>query len=173
MSEINHVPTLGSAYFMNYPMASLAPVSPSQSYSYLYPTSPSIAGSSSQPSTDSPTFIVSDDAAPLMPLYAYHPAFAYLHSQGGQASAPGNESSVEEYGGGLNIDSLPGNANFLLPDPHPEIQRTSSAGSTRYDDDQDMDSIDTHSIASMSSGHDSIPEMGEMSPTRDGNNHQP
>lgn len=196
MSEIYHVPTLGSAYFMDYPISSLAPASPSQSYSHLYPTSPSIAGSSSssspsfsnqpyqytpgalhpsgssQPSTDSPTFIVSDDAAPLMPLYAYHPAFAYLHSQDGQASVLGN-GGTEEYGGGLNINSLPGNTNLLLPDPHPEMQRTSSAGSTRYDDDQDMDSIDTHSISSMSSGHDSIPEMGEMSPTSDGNNHQP
>ncbi|KAF9319591.1 hypothetical protein BG003_008698 [Podila horticola] len=199
MTEIyNGVPTLGSAYFMDY--SSPLAVSPSQpGYSHLYPTSPSIAGSSSSSSpsfsnqplyqyapgslypggssqpAESPMFVISDDSAPLMPLYAYHPAFTYLHSQGGP-STPGNEGNTEEYGGGLNINNLhpgPGNMDFLLPqDPrHPEIQRTSSAGSTRYDDDQDMDSIDTHSISSMSSGHDSIPEMGEMSPTSDG--HQP
>ncbi|KAK3814286.1 MAG: major facilitator superfamily domain-containing protein [Benniella sp.] len=38
----------------------------------------------------------------------------------------------------------------------------SSSGSTRYDEEQDMDSIDTCSLSSMSSGHDSIPEMSEM-----------
>ncbi|KAF9281389.1 hypothetical protein BGZ74_002362 [Mortierella antarctica] len=199
MSEINHVPTLGSAYFMDYPSSLASPSQPS--YSHLYPTSPSIAGSSSSSSpsfsnqplyqyapgslypggssqlpAESPTFVISDDSAPLMPLYAYHPAFTYLHSQGDQANVPGNEGNTEEYGGGLSINNLlpgPGNMNFLLPqDPHhPEIQRTISAGSTRYDDDQDMDSIDTHSISSMSSGHDSVPEMVEMSPTSDG--HQP
>lgn len=40
----------------------------------------------------------------------------------------------------------------------------SSNGSTRYDEEQDMDSIDTCSLSSMSSGHDSVPEMSEMGP---------
>ncbi|KAI1319763.1 hypothetical protein EDD11_003148 [Mortierella claussenii] len=38
----------------------------------------------------------------------------------------------------------------------------SSSGSTRYDEEQDMDSVDTCSLSSMSSGHDSMPEMSDM-----------
>ncbi|KAG0019314.1 hypothetical protein BGZ80_005998 [Entomortierella chlamydospora] len=40
-------------------------------------------------------------------------------------------------------------------------------GSTRYDEEQEMCSIDTCSLSSMSSGHDSIPEMSEMGPNPD------
>ncbi|KAF9102706.1 hypothetical protein BGX29_004284 [Mortierella sp. GBA35] len=51
--------------------------------------------------------------------------------------------------------------------PSPSTSATSapwSTSSTRYDEDQDMDSVETCSVSSMSSGHDSIPEMGEMGP---------
>ncbi|KAF9930999.1 hypothetical protein FBU30_011004 [Linnemannia zychae] len=49
--------------------------------------------------------------------------------------------------------------------PSPSTSATSapwSTSSTRYDEDQDMDSVETCSVSSMSSGHDSIAEMGEM-----------
>ncbi|KAF8942950.1 hypothetical protein BGZ47_005964 [Haplosporangium gracile] len=51
--------------------------------------------------------------------------------------------------------------------PSPSTSATSapwSTASTRYDENQDMDSVETCSVSSMSSGHDSIPEMGEMGP---------
>ncbi|KAF9285420.1 hypothetical protein BGZ68_003902 [Mortierella alpina] len=66
--------------------------------------------------------------------------------------------------GAMETGHNPAAIGYLLPhEPLDEaLRRASSGSSTRYDDDQDMDSIDTHSISSMSSGHDSIPEMTEM-----------
>lgn len=48
--------------------------------------------------------------------------------------------------------------------PRSSFGGVSSSGSTRYDEDQDMDSVETCSVSSMSSGHDSVPEMSEMMP---------
>ncbi|KAF9937604.1 hypothetical protein BGZ67_001061 [Mortierella alpina] len=77
----------------------------------------------------------------------------------------GEASSCDLGGlGAMEAGHNPAAIGYLLPhEPLDEaLRRASSGSSTRYDDDQDMDSIDTHSIASMSSGHDSIPEMTEM-----------
>ncbi|KAF8982787.1 hypothetical protein BGZ46_000636 [Entomortierella lignicola] len=65
--------------------------------------------------------------------------------------------------------------NMYLNTPLPTVPAASAAPrssfgdvghsiSTRYNEEQDMDSIDTCSLSSMSSGHDSIPEMSEMGP---------
>ncbi|KAF9950666.1 hypothetical protein BGZ70_001270 [Mortierella alpina] len=51
-----------------------------------------------------------------------------------------------------------------LDAPRSSFGGVSSSASTRYDEDQDMDSVETCSVSSMSSGHDSIPEMSEMMP---------
>jgi hypothetical protein len=57
---------------------------------------------------------------------------------------------------------------LTLPPVHPNIPFDPVAHGVRnrsfvqYDDDQDMDSRDTHSISSMLSGHDPIPEMTDM-----------
>ncbi|KAF9359747.1 hypothetical protein BGX26_011520 [Mortierella sp. AD094] len=116
-----------------------------------------------------PTFMISDENSTPMPLYASQPELFYHYSQW---SAEGQMTTAdagiqEEIAEGSN--STPLATEFLQPHDqfHPAAHTASSAGSTRYDDEQDMDmdSIDTHSISSMSSGHDSIPEMTEMSET--------
>ncbi|KAF9351170.1 hypothetical protein BGX26_010758 [Mortierella sp. AD094] len=74
--------------------------------------------------------------------------------------------------------ALNSESNTYLNAPLPTVPAASAAprlhfggvgsrGSTRYDEEQDMGSIDTCSLSSMSSGHDSIPEMSEMGPNPD------
>ncbi|KAF9174214.1 hypothetical protein BGX21_011623 [Mortierella sp. AD011] len=113
-----------------------------------------------------PTFMISDENSIPMPLYASQPELFYHYSQWlaeGQAITAEAEIQEEVAEGTGNLPVAP---EFLQPHNqfHPIAHTASSAGSTRYDDEQDMDmdSTDTHSISSMSSGHDSIPEMTEM-----------
>ncbi|KAF9297728.1 hypothetical protein BGZ88_009267 [Linnemannia elongata] len=83
------------------------------------------------------------------------------------------QGSTPMFGGAPSLISTTPANGFLQPAglyhgaPSPSTSATSapwSTASTRYDEDQDMDSVETCSVSSMSSGHDSIPEMGEMGP---------
>ncbi|KAG0308487.1 hypothetical protein BGZ97_013364 [Linnemannia gamsii] len=134
-----------------------------------------------------PTFMISDETSPSIPLYTFYPGSNFQNGSdihlpgdlphlgthtppplGGQQPGQGGDAGA---GAGVGPNGGGGYLQPFMPfDPmtgqHP-LQRAGSATSStsRYDDDQDMDSIDTHSISSMSSGHDSIPEMTEMSDT--------
>ncbi|KAF9114602.1 hypothetical protein BGX27_010358 [Mortierella sp. AM989] len=117
-----------------------------------------------------PTFMISDEFSPPMPLYGFQPGLMYNNQQWSaeeQIPTADTEIQGEEIAEGVN--GLPFATGFLQPhEPfEPAARMASITGSTRYDDEQDMDmdSIDTHSISSMSSDHDSIPEMTEMSET--------
>ncbi|KAK3818090.1 MAG: major facilitator superfamily domain-containing protein [Linnemannia gamsii] len=136
-----------------------------------------------------PSFMISDESSPSMPLYTFYPGLN-LQSDAGDLPNLGTHTPpphvIEQgqvgYDAGTGVGSI-GGGGYLQPfmpfDPMMAAAagapRTSSATSStsHYDYDQEMDSIDTHSISSMSSGHDSIPEMTEMSDTlpRHGPNH--
>ncbi|KAG0287221.1 hypothetical protein BGZ96_008835 [Linnemannia gamsii] len=83
------------------------------------------------------------------------------------------QGSTSMFGGAPSSISTTATNGLLQPvglyygAPSPSTSATSapwSSSSTRYDEDQDMDSVETCSVSSMSSGHDSIPEMVEMGP---------
>ncbi|KAG0294636.1 hypothetical protein BGZ97_005034 [Linnemannia gamsii] len=97
----------------------------------------------------------------------------YLSSQPQPADSLTVQGSTPMFGGAPSSISTTATNGFLQPvglyhdAPSPSTTATSapwSTASTRYDEDQDMDSVETCSVSSMSSGHDSIPEMGEMGP---------
>ncbi|KAG0284368.1 hypothetical protein BGZ96_011260 [Linnemannia gamsii] len=175
---------------------SWSPQNPISINSYGAPPSPVppttiAAAAASGPGTGTfvpPTFMISDESSPSIPLYTFHSGSNFQHGSDiylpgedlphlgthtppppvGQQPAQGGDT-----GAGVGV-GLNGGGGYLQPfmpfDPmmgqHPPQRPGSATSSTsRYDDDQDMDSIDTHSISSMSSGHDSIPEMTEMSDT--------
>ncbi|KAF9549059.1 hypothetical protein EC957_005051 [Mortierella hygrophila] len=88
-------------------------------------------------------------------------------------SLTAQQGSTSMFDGAPSSISTTSANGFLQPTglyhgaPSPSTSATSapwSTASTRYDEDQDMDSVETCSVSSMSSGHDSIPEMGEMGP---------
>ncbi|KAG0206353.1 hypothetical protein BGX28_002207 [Mortierella sp. GBA30] len=177
------IPSAGSsqnAYFPQFqPSTSevLAPTSLSPSGPSTQYLSPLYAQGSDLPVLQPPTFVISDSSPPV-PLSEHPPAHLYLHPpwttegtmyDGGVFGGMVPITMGGEAEGGMGAMGIAGNnpaaVGYLQPyEPFDEtIRRVSSGSSTRYDDDQDMDSIDTHSISSMSSGHDSIPEMTEMS----------
>ncbi|KAF9087621.1 hypothetical protein BGX23_007985 [Mortierella sp. AD031] len=173
------------------PPSSWSPHSQNLSSMYSYgapsPVPPIIPG---QGTFVPPTFMISDESSPSVPLYTFHPG-SNMQFQGSDdvqlqhpgltahnppppppPPPPGTAAAAlgAAIGQGQGDDAIGvGAGGYLQPfiPFDPAVARTNSAASStsRYDDDQDMDSIDTHSISSMSSGHDSIPEMTEMSDT--------
>ncbi|CAO3570621.1 unnamed protein product [Mortierella alpina] len=188
MTEVQHRPMsgVGSAYWADQPL-SRAGSSHSSFFPQFQTSIPNSSASAPAPSSSSagtttqyltpmymqgfspstqpppPSLVISDDSSLPVPLFTYPPAHLYLHPPWAEESsvhgAPEPEGRGEAEGG-----HNPAAIGYLMPhEPLDEaLRRASSGSSTRYDDDQDMDSIDTHSISSMSSGHDSIPEMTEM-----------
>ncbi|ORZ16007.1 major facilitator superfamily domain-containing protein [Lobosporangium transversale] len=83
-------------------------------------------------------------------------------SQSGiEPSAPATYLHPFDY---LSAGTAASSASALSAAPRSSFGGASSSGSTRYDEEQDMDSVDTCSLSSLSSGHDSIPEMSDMGP---------
>ncbi|KAG0257961.1 hypothetical protein BG011_003628 [Mortierella polycephala] len=134
-----------------------------------------------------PTFVISQESSPPVPLYPLQPQHdPYLYSSWATNPPALSESGNNHLAPSLNMEpmSLPASSGsapngYLHPHNHVEMNvppmvtgvsrssfgGASSSGSTRYDEDQDMDSIETCSLSSMSSGQDSIPEMSEMAST--------
>ncbi|KAG0303088.1 hypothetical protein BGZ98_006997 [Dissophora globulifera] len=112
-----------------------------------------------------PTFVNSQESAlamsslPLYPLQAQHDPYIYSS----WATSPPLQAPA------LLSTTAPvvQQHEYLAPDlaQQASMGGTSSFGSTRYDEEQDMDSVDTCSLSSMSSGHDSILEMSDMAPS--------
>ncbi|KAF9912489.1 hypothetical protein EC991_010576 [Linnemannia zychae] len=131
-----------------------------------FPTLPAIAFSSYNSSD-----LAVDGMAGATPMIHMHHLNPHVQPTTSSTSIR-PESSVVLGGAPSSISTLA--ANGLLQPvglyhgaPSPSTSATSapwSTSSTRYDEDQDMDSVETCSVSSMSSGHDSIPEMGEMGP---------
>ncbi|KAF9149803.1 hypothetical protein BG015_008367 [Linnemannia schmuckeri] len=170
---------------------------PTSMYSYGAPPSPvpptaiATTSASGHGMFVPPTFMISDESSPSIPLYTFHPGsnfhngsdlylpgdFPHLGTHTPPPPAP--EVPVGQQGdAGAGAGTGPiGGGGYLQPfmpfDPmmgaqqplHHRAAGSATSSTSRYDDDQEMDSIDTHSISSMSSGHDSIPEMTEMSDT--------
>ncbi|KAG0258692.1 hypothetical protein BG011_003150 [Mortierella polycephala] len=134
---------------------------------YMHPTLPESSNAGSQ-LAQTPMFIVSDESSHFHPSWPIGgPVIPDIAGQGmmtiNNVHGPGAAVSVATGIGEFN--QYPVVTGYLQPhEPFdPAARRTSSGSSTRYDEDQEMDSIDTHSILSLSSDHDSIPEMTEMS----------
>ncbi|KAF9948024.1 hypothetical protein BGZ72_010002 [Mortierella alpina] len=138
-----------------------APSSPAAVPMTQFPTPTLMQGSSTSAQPLPPSLVISDGSSSPVPLFNYPPAHLYLHPPWSEE----NPVAAPDFGlGAPEAGHNPAAIGYLLPhEPLDEaLRRASSGSSTRYDDDQDMDSIDTHSISSMSSGHDSIPEMTDM-----------
>ncbi|KAF9917295.1 hypothetical protein BX616_001421 [Lobosporangium transversale] len=176
MAEIQHHssirlrPTYSTNYVQSEAESSGAFQQISHQTSTLQPPSTYSYSSQSSPipnnfqAVSAPTLMISDDSTPPMPLYS-----PYLHMQP-PAESPTPAVSNEAGEGDANIVPTianPSAVGHLQPYGLFEqvVGPVSSGSSTRYDDEQDMDSIDSHSISSMLSDHDSIPEMTEMSET--------
>lgn len=183
------------------PLSSWSPHShnnPTLPYSYggsLSPVPPTAiatataSGSSEHRMFAPPTFMISDESSPSIPLYTFHPGSNFQN--GSDMYLPGDLPHLGAHtppppapgvpvggdaGAGAEVGPI-GDGGYLQPfmpfDPmlgqQQQLHRAAGSATSsmsRYDDDQEMDSIDTHSISSsMSSGHDSIPEMTEMSDT--------
>ncbi|KAG9063237.1 hypothetical protein KI688_004841 [Linnemannia hyalina] len=171
---------------------------PTLAYSYGAPSSPvpptamatgSGSGSSGQRMFIPPTFMISDESSPSIPLYTFHPGsnfqngsdmylpveLPHLGAHTPPPPAPGVPVGGDT-GAGAGVGPI-GGGGYLQPfvpfDPmlgqQQQLHRaagSATSSTSRYDDDQEMDSIDTHSISSsMSSGHDSIFDVTEMSDT--------
>ncbi|KAF9188385.1 hypothetical protein BGZ51_000631 [Haplosporangium sp. Z 767] len=131
-----------------------------------------------------PTFVISQESSPPVPLYPLQPQHdPYLYSSWATNPPTSTESGNNHLVTPLNMGPTSLSASsgstpngYLHPHNHMEMNipstmtgvsrssfgGVSSSGSTRYDEDQDMDSIETCSLSSMSSGQDSVPEMSEM-----------
>ncbi|KAF8923827.1 major facilitator superfamily domain-containing protein [Dissophora ornata] len=101
-------------------------------------------------------------SGPSVPLYPpqpqHHPYMFSSWATGPPSQAPGLPTT--------NADLPP--HDYLAPNVHQAVfGGAMSASSMRYDEEQDMDSVDTCSLSSMSSAHDSIAEMGDMAPEPD------
>ncbi|KAG9320929.1 hypothetical protein KVV02_001734 [Mortierella alpina] len=188
MAEVQHRPVsgVGSAYWAEQPLSragsSHSSFFPQFQPSISEPSAPTPSSSSARPPTQFPTpmymqgsstsaqpqppsLVISDDSSLPVPLFNYPPAHLYLHPPWPEENAVHGDLAPDLGGlGAMEAGHNPAAIGYLLPhEPLDEaLRRASSGSSTRYDDDQEMDSIDTHSITSMSSGHDSIPEMTEM-----------
>ncbi|KAF9131939.1 hypothetical protein BGW39_001105 [Mortierella sp. 14UC] len=131
-----------------------------------FPTLPAIAFSSynsSDPAVDGMT-----GALPIIQMHHLNPQ---VHPTTSSTATQLEPAFV--FGGAPSLISTSAGNGLLQPvglyhgEPSPSTSAASapwSTSSTRYDEDQDMDSVETCSVSSMSSGHDSIPEMGEMGP---------
>ncbi|OAQ33837.1 MFS general substrate transporter [Linnemannia elongata AG-77] len=128
-----------------------------------------------------PTFMISDESSPSIPLYTFHPGSNFQNDSDmylpGDLPHLGAHTPPPPAAPGVPVGPI-GGEGYLQPfmpfdpmlgqqqQPHHRAAGSATSSTSRYDDDQEMDSIDTHSISSsMSSGHDSIPEMTEMSDT--------
>ncbi|KAF9937547.1 hypothetical protein BGZ67_001115 [Mortierella alpina] len=104
----------------------------------------------------------SSSTAALYPHQSQHDP--YLYSSWATSPPPGAALSAQH----IQPVAVPLASNgYLQPQdylgaPRSSFGGVSSSASTRYDEDQDMDSVETCSVSSMSSGHDSVPEMSEM-----------
>ncbi|KAF8984479.1 hypothetical protein BGZ46_007943 [Entomortierella lignicola] len=181
MTEISHGSSAGleSDYWVEYPLPAATAMQrtfyPQSQSSTLLPM-PGTHVISTQPGSSTgtsyvmsaPTFMISDESSPPVPLYASQPEHFY-HSQwlAEDQDLVTNTEIQEEEEITQEPNILPFTPEFLQMHNtfHPAIHAAGTAGSSTYDDEQemDMDSIDVHSVSSMSSGHDSIPEMTEMS----------
>ncbi|KAK3809592.1 MAG: major facilitator superfamily domain-containing protein [Benniella sp.] len=128
-----------------------------------------------------PTLMISGDFSSSAPVYGAHLDPLHLQSQwpgaspiqvgsAGSASDQASTSSAvmvaEDEGQGGGGEHAHNGLAFVHPYPNmpfdPVAHGVRNRSFVQYDDDQDMDSIDTHSISSMLSGHDSMPEMTDM-----------
>ncbi|KAF9432990.1 hypothetical protein BGZ76_010025 [Entomortierella beljakovae] len=180
---------LGPGYWIERP----TPAAGSQQFSFIPQFMPSMPGSSASvnPNTQSlpgmsmpsghmtssfnsssfiptPTFMITNESSPTIPLYNFQPELPHNFPQW---PTQGQFPTVNQHGQEIEpteeSNDIPFAQGFLQPHHYfvPAARTASSTGSTRYDDDQDMDSVDTHSISTMSSETDSIPEMTEMGET--------
>ncbi|KAG0364630.1 hypothetical protein BGZ54_007320 [Gamsiella multidivaricata] len=125
------------------------------------------------------TFTITQESLPSIPPYPLQSQHdPYLYSSWATSPPPqagahpvgppptGISSTLPELNGHLQPHEYLNTSVGLAPAIATRVSfgGASSSGSTRYDEEQDMDSVDTCSLTSMSSGHDSIPEMSDMSP---------
>ncbi|KAG0201007.1 hypothetical protein BGX28_006081 [Mortierella sp. GBA30] len=116
-----------------------------------------------------PMLLISQEPLPSVPfnsLQSQHDPYLYSSWATSPPLAFGSGSSAPP---ASPVSSSSAANSYLQPNdfldaPRSSFGGVSSSGSTRYDEDQDMDSVETCSVSSMSSGHDSIPEMSEMVP---------
>ncbi|KAF9187276.1 hypothetical protein BGZ51_001433 [Haplosporangium sp. Z 767] len=170
-SQHSSVPTFQASPLEHY-SPSLPPEATPASI-FMHSTLPESSNVGSQ-LAPTPMFIISDESSPSSSRPSHFhpswpiggPAIPDIAGQGmtiDSAQGPGTAAPVAA--GTNGFDQHPVVTGYLQPHEaiDPTARQASNGSSTRYDDDQEMDSIDTHSILSLSSEHDSIPEMTEMS----------
>ncbi|KAG0271217.1 hypothetical protein BGZ95_000980 [Linnemannia exigua] len=136
-----------------------------------YPSSPHLALPAIAFSSHNSSDPAIDEIIGVLPMIQMEHLSPQVHHA--TSTMATHQGTAIVFGGSpVSISTTPANG-FLQPvglyhgAPSPSTSATSapwSTSSTRYDEDQDMDSVETCSVSSMSSGHDSIPEMGEMRP---------
>ncbi len=105
-----------------------------------------------------------ESSSPTVPYPHQSQHDPYLYSSWATSPPPGAALGAQPM---QPVPAPLASSGYLQPQDYLDAPRSSfggvsSSGSTRYDEDQDMDSVETCSVSSMSSGHDSVPEMSEM-----------